>query len=325
MNHIDSKFINLLSPKLDRFKRVKPDLYNFRCPICGDSKKNKSKARGYLYAKKADVNYKCHNCGVSLTFSNLLKHVDPVMHKQYVFERFKDGKTGRATVVEEPKFNFEPPKFKKKLDLPNAMTSPEACGYLMGRRLDPAKFYYTDRFKKWVNSRKEVFESTKHDEPRIIIPLYYQKDLIGIQGRSLDFRNPKSVKYITVMFDDNAPKIFGLDNIKLDEPVYVTEGPFDSTFIRNSVAMCGADADVSNWGISNPIWIYDNEPRNREIVNRIGNTIDRGDSVVIWPSGIEEKDINDMVMCGLDVQSVVESNIYSGLEAQLKFNTWKKI
>ena len=325
MNHIDSKFINLLSPKLDRFKRVKPDLYNFRCPICGDSKKNKSKARGYLYAKKADVNYKCHNCGVSLTFSNLLKHVDPVMHKQYVFERFKDGKTGRATVVEEPKFNFEPPKFKKKLDLPNAMTSPEACGYLMGRRLDPAKFYYTDRFKKWVNSRKEVFESTKHDEPRIIIPLYYQKDLIGIQGRSLDFRNPKSVKYITVMFDDNAPKIFGLDNIKLDEPVYVTEGPFDSTFIRNSVAMCGADADVSNWGISNPIWIYDNEPRNREIVNRIGNTIDRGDSVVIWPSGIEEKDINDMVICGLDVQSVVESNIYSGLEAQLKFNTWKKI
>ena len=325
MNHIDSKFINLLSPKLDRFKRVKPDLYNFRCPICGDSKKNKSKARGYLYAKKADVNYKCHNCGISLTFSNLLKHVDPVMHKQYVFERFKDGKTGRATVVEEPKFNFEPPKFKKKLDLPNAMTSPEACGYLMGRRLDPAKFYYTDRFKKWVNSRKEVFESTKHDEPRIIIPLYYQKDLIGIQGRSLDFRNPKSVKYITVMFDDNAPKIFGLDNIKLDEPVYVTEGPFDSTFIRNSVAMCGADADVSNWGISNPIWIYDNEPRNREIVNRIGNTIDRGDSVVIWPSGIEEKDINDMVICGLDVQSVVESNIYSGLEAQLKFNTWKKI
>ena len=195
----------------------------------------------------------------------------------------------------------------------------------MGRRLDPAKFYYTDGFKKWVNSRKEVFESTKHDEPRIIIPLYYQKDLIGIQGRSLDFRNPKSVKYITVMFDDNAPKIFGLDNIKLDEPVYVTEGPFDSTFIRNSVAMCGADADVSNWGISNPIWIYDNEPRNREIVNRIGNTIDRGDSVVIWPSGIEEKDINDMVICGLDVQSVVESNIYSGLEAQLKFNTWKKI
>ena len=176
-----------------------------------------------------------------------------------------------------------------------------------------------------VNSIKPTFESTKYDESRIIIPLFYNQNLIGIQGRSMDFANPKSVKYITVMFNDDSPKIYGLDEIQNDETVYVTEGPFDSTFIRNSIAMCGADADVSKWGISNPVWIYDNEPRNREIVNRIGNTIDRGDSIVIWPSNIEEKDINDMVMTGLDVQSVVESNTYKGLEAQLKFTTWKKI
>jgi hypothetical protein len=89
--------------------------------------------------------------------------------------------------------------------------------------------------------------------------------------------------------------------------------------------MCGADADVDRWGISNPVWIYDNEPRNIEIVRRIGNTIDSGDSIVIWPNSIDDKDINDMVMSGLDVQSVIESNTYSGLEAKLKFNTWKKI
>ena len=127
------------------------------------------------------------------------------------------------------------------------------------------------------------------------------------------------------MRDDDAPKIYGLDEIAKSEPVYITEGPFDSTFIRNSIAMCGADADVDRWGISNPIWIYDNEPRNTEIVGRIGRTIDRGDSVVIWPSNIDDKDINDMVMCGHDVQKLVESNVYSGLEAQLKFATWKKV
>ena len=325
MNHVDSKFINLLSPKLEKFKRVKANLYNFRCPICGDSKKNKSKTRGYLYVKKSDVNYKCHNCGASMTFSNLLKQIDPVIHKQYVFERFKDGKSGRATVVEEPKFNFQPPKFKKKLDLPLASTDPASTGYLTARKLDASKFYYAKKFKKWVNSIKPTFENETHDEPRIIIPLYYKKDLIGIQGRSLNFSNPNSVKYITVMFDDNAPKIYGLDNIRTDAPVYVTEGPFDSTFICNSIAMCGADADVSQWGVSNPIWIYDNEPRNREILSRIERTISDGQRVVIWPSHIEEKDINDMVMSGLDVQSVIKSNIYFGLEAQLKFNTWKKI
>ena len=322
MNHIDSKFISLLSAKLQKFKRVKPNLYNFRCPICGDSHKNKSKTRGYLYSVKADVNYKCHNCGASMTFSSFLKQQDPILHKQYVFERFKQGTTGRATVVENPKFDFQTPKFKKKINLPKASENPSADGYLTARRLDSTQFYYAEQFKKFVNTLKPTFDDTRYDEERIIIPLYYEKNLIGLQGRSL---GPSKVKYITVMLNDDAPKIYGLDNIRKDAPVYITEGPFDSTFIRNSIAMCGADANVDRWGISNPVWIYDNEPRNNEIVRRIGHTIDNGDSVVIWPSNIDDKDINDMVMSGLDVQSVIESNTYTGLAAQLKFTTWKKI
>ena len=127
------------------------------------------------------------------------------------------------------------------------------------------------------------------------------------------------------MLDDDAPKIYGLDTIRTDKPIYIVEGPFDSTFVENSVAMCGADVDVGSLGWSDYIWIYDNEPRNREITNRISKTIDRGDKVVIWPENIDDKDINDMVMSGLDVMSVIESNIYSGLEAKLKFTTWKKI
>ena len=325
MDHIDSKFIGIISSRLEKFKRVKANLYTFRCPICGDSKKNKNKTRGYFYAVKSNLNFKCHNCGASMSFNNFLKTMDASIHKEYTMEKFKQGHTGKNFVVKEPEFHFEAPKFKQKIDLPKASESPEASGYLTARKLDCGKFYYAKKFKKWVNSIKPTFESTKYDESRIIIPLFYNQNLIGIQGRSMDFANPKSVKYITVMFNDDSPKIYGLDEIRNDETVYVTEGPFDSTFIHNSIAMCGADADVSKWGISNPVWIYDNEPRNREIVNRIGNTIDRGDSIVIWPSNIEEKDINDMVMTGLDVQSVVESNTYKGLEAQLKFTTWKKI
>ena len=322
MDLVDSKYIGVVSSRLLKFKRVKSDLYNFRCPICGDSQKHKNKARGYLYAVKADMNFRCHNCGASMTFSNFLKEIDPVIHKQYVFERFKGNKTGRGTVVEEPKFNFEAPQFKPKLDLPKASENPDAKKYLEDRKLDPTKFYYTDKFKAWSNSHKKTFDSVKYDEPRIIIPLFYKKTLVGFQGRSL---GPSKVKYITVMINDDAPKIYGLDQIRGGAPVFVTEGPFDSTFIRNSIAMCGSDSDVRKWGVSTPTWVYDNEPRNREIVRRIEDTIDRGDRVVIWPSTISEKDINDMVLAGHDVQSVVESNVYSGLKAKLQFNTWKRI
>ena len=324
MDLVDSKFIGLVSSRLTKFKRVKPNLYNFRCPICGDSQKHKNKARGYLYGIKANVNFRCHNCGASMSFSNFLKDIDTVLHKQYVMEKFKDGFAGvkGASAIEEPKFNFEAPQFKPKLDLPKASENLDAKKYLEDRKLDPTKFYYTDKFKAWSNSHKQTFDSVQYDEPRIIIPLFYKKTLVGFQGRSL---GPSKVKYITVMINDDAPKIYGLDQIRGGAPVYITEGPFDSTFLRNSIAMCGSDGDVGKWGISSPIWVYDNEPRNREIVRRIEDTISRDAKVVIWPTNIHEKDINDMVLAGHDVQNVVESNVYSGLKAKLQFNTWKRI
>ena len=229
---------------------------------------------------------------------------------------------GGALVVDEPEFEFEAPKFAPKLDLPKASEIPVAKKYLEKRKLDPNKFYYTDAFKRWVNTLVEKFDNIEYDEPRIIIPLIYKNQLIGFQGRAL---GPNSIKYITIMLHDDAPKIYGLDQVRDGIPVFITEGPFDSTFLRNSIALCGADGDVGRWGVSSRVWVYDNEPRSSEIVKRISDTISRGEKVVIWPSNIYEKDINDMVLSGHDVQSLVEDNVYDGLEANLKFTTWKKV
>ena len=323
MDFVDSKYIGLVSSRLQKFKKVKSDLYNFRCPICGDSQKNKNKTRGYIYSVKNNTNFKCHNCGASMSFNNFLKELDTVLHKQYTMEKFKEGHTGKNFVVEEPKFEFSKPVFKKKLDLPKASENPIAKEYLESRKLNPEKFYFADKFKEWANTQKQTFYNIERDEPRIIIPLYdFDNNFIGFQGRSLI---PKSVKYITVMLSEDSPKIYGLNTIKKDETVYVTEGPFDSTFIRNSIAMCGADANVSDLGFSRVVWIYDNEPRNAEIISRISKTIDRGEEVIIWPTSIEQKDINDMVLAGLNVMDVLKSNTYTGLEAKIKFNNWKKI
>ena len=323
MDLIDSKYIGLVSSRLQKFKRVKSDLYNFRCPICGDSQKHKNKARGYIYQVKNNTNFKCHNCGASMSLNNFLKTIDTTLHKQYTLEKFKEGHTGRNFVAEEPTFTFKKPVFKKKLDLPKASEDPDARRYLEKRKLNPEKFYFTDSFKRWTNTKKQTFDTIGRDEPRIIIPMYNEdKDLIGFQGRSLI---PNSVKYITVMLEDEAPKIYGLDTINEDLPIYVVEGPFDSTFVNNSVALCGSDGDLGYFKGSDTILVYDNEPRNREIVNRIGKCIDRGEKVVIWPSGLEEKDINDMVLSGHDVMSMIKLNTYSGLEAKVKFNSWKKV
>ena len=323
MDLVDSKYIGLVSSRLQKFKRVKDNLYNFRCPICGDSQKNKNKTRGYIYQVKNNTNFKCHNCGASMSFNNFVKTVDPTLHKQYTLEKFKEGHTGRNFVVEAPKLEFTKPVFKKSINLPKASSDPVAKEYLVNRKIDPDKFYFADKFMEWTNTQKRMFDTITRDESRIVIPMYdSDKNLIGFQGRAL---GKSFTKYITVMLDEEAPKVYGLDSIDKTSPVYITEGPFDSTFIRNSIAMCGADADISSWGIGNPVWVYDNEPRNREIVERIRKTIDTGDSIIIWPTNIEQKDINDMVLAGHDVMSMLELNTYSGLQAKIKFNNWKKI
>ena len=323
MDIIDSKYIGLVSSRLQKFKRVKSDLYNFRCPICGDSKKHKNKARGYLYQVKTNTNYKCHNCGASLSFNNFLKQIDVALHKQYILEKFKEGHTGKNFVVEEPKFEFKKPVFTKDIDLPKASEVPVAKEYLEKRKLDSTKFYYAHKFKKWANTQKETFDNIRKDESRIIIPMY-DKDhkLIGFQGRSL---GPNSVKYITIMLNEDAPKIYGLDKINEDKTIYVVEGPFDSTFVKNSIAMCGSDSGLENIKRSSVVFVYDNEPRNKEILGRIEKCIGNSDRVVIWPRDILQKDINDMSLAGHDIMGILKTNTFSGLEAQVKFNNWKKV
>jgi hypothetical protein len=324
MLHIDSKYIGLVSARLEKFKRTKDTLYNFRCPLCGDSKKNKNKTRGYLFQKKGDFIFKCHNCGASKGFSTFLKEIDPTLHSQYTMERYKSGLTGKGRFTEEPTFTFKKPVFKKKVDLPLASEDPQSKIYLRKRGLDPDKFYFADRFKHFCNKYKPTFTDTKLDHPRIVIPMYDKdKSLIGFQGRSLD--PSQKPKYLTIMLSEESPKLYGLDTINEEEPIYIVEGPFDSTLVENSVAMCGSDVDIRSLGWSNYIWVFDNEPRNRENINRVSRVIDNGDKVVLWPQNIVEKDINDMFLGGQNIKTLLESNTYSGLEAKLKLQSWKRI
>ena len=127
------------------------------------------------------------------------------------------------------------------------------------------------------------------------------------------------------MLDEDAPKIYGLERVNKSDAIYVVEGPFDSLFLENCVAMAGADLDLRSLGWSNYICVYDNEPRNREIVKRISKSIDRGDKVVIWPKHIQQKDINDMYLAGHNVLDLVKSNTCQGLNAKAKLNNWKRV
>ena len=333
MSYLDDKYLGLISPRLEKFKKIRAGVYNFRCPYCGDSQKHKNKARGYIYQNKADYNFKCHNCGMTRSFTYFLKDRDQPLYDEYIMERYKEGLTGKGTVTPEPKFTFPQPKFRKKdicdelTKISELNTTHRAKKYLINRGINEdtlSKLYYCPNFKEWTNKHKKIFDNTNHDDQRIIIPLRHSDgQLFGYQGRSLD---PTSkMRYITVMLDEDAPKLYGLEKINTQKPIYILEGPFDSLFVENSIAMCGSDVDIRSFGWSDYIWVFDNEPRNREIVSRIERCINRGDKVVIWPSHIQEKDVNEMILAKYDICTILEGSTHSELTAKLKLNLWKKV
>ena len=325
--YIDIKYLNLLSSRLDKFKQTKRNVWNFRCPICGDSQRNKNKARGYVYETKGNLIFKCHNCGTSMNVDRLINKIDPVLHKEYRLEKFQDGKKPKPDMRKVKRIISEKPHFKKDIlkdliPISKLNNSHPAKEYLLNRKLPTEALYYTEKFKEWTNSVKpDTFQDVTQDEGRIIIPFKSEEgDVFGFQGRSL---NNTSVRYLTILLQEGMPKVFGLDKIDYAKPIFITEGPFDSLFLENAIAMAGAD--VSNLHTAGHyIYILDNEPRNGAITARIKKLIDSGENVVIWPSHIRQKDINDMILAGLSVENIVKSNIYSGLNATLKFNEWKK-
>ena len=320
-----------MSWRLEKFKKVKDGLYNFRCPYCGDSSKHKNKARGYFFVMKQRMVFKCHNCGMGRTLANFLKDQDPNTYSEYQLEKYRNNATGKASTVENFVVPSSKPHFTKKptsglVNIKDLNNEHPAKKYLLDRKIPEDKiglFYYAERFKRWVNTQKQTFDSLQNDRPRIIIPLISADGTwFGIQGRSL--APTSTLRYITIMFEDKL-KLFGQDQINPEQTVYVTEGPFDSTFISNAVAMCGSDVDNSTLPYRSRVWVFDNEPRNRQIVDRIERTINTNDPVVIWPKGVRQKDINDMALAGLDPSAIIKNNTYQGLEAKLKLTDWKKV
>ena len=327
---IDVQYLYNISSRLDRFKKKSRNLFNFRCPYCGDSKKNKSKARGFVYAVKNEYFYKCHNCSKGTTLGKLIEHIDPQIYKQYVIEKYKSGNNN---TVQEPEFKFEPVKFDDKTlkDLTRFDKIPNHPAYKMfidKRRLNyyHDKLYVTWHFYDWVNKLiPNKFPNVKEDHPRVIIPfLDVDNKMFAFQGRAFGDEEPK---YITIKLDENKRRIYGLDRLDINKTIYITEGPIDSLFLPNAIAVAGSDLEIQNLK-RKAVYVFDNEPRSIEIVNKMKKLIEKNYNICIWPKSLKYKDINDMVMSGMspvEVQGIIDNNTFSKLSAHQQLANWKEV
>jgi transcription elongation factor Elf1 len=338
-NPTDYKFVMMLTSRLPlaKVKSTSPHKLNFRCVMCGDSNKSKFKTRGWLLEKEGNYMYYCHNCGYSNSLGGFLKTYDPSLYNDYISEKYvskmkDDGKSfERATEdFQKKKVKFQKNPLSSLKKISQLAANHPAKLYIESRKIPTKQHYrifYATKFRTWINSiipgKLDVPENIK-DEPRLIFPLNSKSgELVGVSARGFD---PKGLRYITIMFNENASKMFGLDLVDMDRTYFVVEGAIDSLFLPNAIAMVGADSVYDSLNNKeNAIFVFDAEPRNREITNRMEKLISLGYRICIWPSNISGKDINDMVLSGnVDVVDVIMKNTFQGLAASLKLSNWRK-
>ena len=337
--YIDRKYLLLMSSRLDRFSQKKDDLFNFRCPICGDSKKNTLKARGYVHRKDNDYYYMCHNCGVSTTFGNFLKSIDETMYRQYTLDRYKDGENGHSN-YKKPKFVLSGPKpterliKQTKIPLPTISDLPEdhdAKKYVLSRKI-PSKYFgeifYSDNIEQFLRENYPDAEVNFRDSDRRIVLFHTDEEdnVSYIVGRSIEPQASK--RYVKVKVTDGE-KIFGLNRVDKSKTIYVVEGQFDSFFLCNAVAAGNSNlvGVAEKFSKENVVLVYDNEPRNKDLNKLISRAINAGYSVSLFPEAITQKDINEMVLNGytpIQLAEIIKRNTYSGLKAKLVYSSWKK-
>lgn len=342
----DEKFLNSVGHLLRNFKKKSDYLWNFSCPICGDSKKKKIKARGYVYRYRNALKFKCHNCGETLPVSELIKHLDAALYKEYVYESYLE-KGQQQTPKEKKEIHFKRKKEYKPAK-PTALIGCPAIAtlgpdhparqYLESRKL-PSQFleelFWTDDFPSVVDKFIPGHSFALMKEGRIIIPFFDSNhQLIAMQGRSQPYYDaeqdqwmdsPGAVRYITIKSDKDAPRIYGMDRLnKMTKRIYLMEGPFDSMFLPNSAAMAGSDIPVG-FPKDRTVVVYDNERHKPDTIKKIEKAIELGYMVCIWPDNIKEKDVNKMIMCGTTpekVREIIDRNLFSGLQAKLKLQHW---
>ena len=339
---IDVKYMRLISSRLRNFKQKNDNLFNFSCNFCGDSQKNKSKARGYVFEKAGGLFFRCHNCGVSTNLGNLVKHTDASLYQEYILERYKAGESGNSN-YQKPSFDIPQPKFDKVkkqnsfeyADRISDLPSGHFCLTYVQKRKIPEKFYselfYTTNYEKFIKKLIPDCEKELVPDARLVIPFYNEyNELIAVTGRSLESGN-KVLRYVTVRTNDSKDKLlYGMDRVDLNEPVKIVEGQIDSMFLHNCVASGDGNLSIAakNIDCEEKILIYDNEKRNKEILKMMHNSIELGYKVVIWPDCIHSKDINEMVMSGISpdaIEEIISNNTFSGLEAQTRFTFWKRV
>ena len=227
--------------------------YNFRCPICGDSKKNTHIKRGYVLFNRGNWVYVCHNeCG-SMSFLSYLKQYHDDMYKKACIHAIVGDKTTfkQDTRTEAEKTFVSIDRIFKKNELVSILDNHPlaklALDWVISRKIRINTYMHwfvclegREFLDKDENGNIEYndlgFPSGNEYKNRLIIPYYrFGGKWSQFDARALD---PKAtIRYKNLKNVTREP--YNLDWIDFTKPFFLLEGCINSTFIHNAVSFGG--------------------------------------------------------------------------------------
>lgn len=338
---VQLRWIQMLSPSLERFGwTVQNKSAAFRCPLCGDSKSNPRKTRGsfYFIPKPQIFAFKCFNCSASMSLGNFIKQQFPHFYQEYKLEMFKERggndwdavPAQKETVVEKKIVQVSEGALHRLSELADDHPAVRYCKDRLIPKRAFSRIFFTQNFAKSVIELdpEQLTKKMPYDQRIVFLMTDRAGDVVGVQGRAI---GESQIRYMTIMFNDDSSKMFGLDLIKPELPVFVNEGVIDSLFLPNSIAVCGGDVNASLLSHLDKKRVYvalDNEPRHRDTIKRMEKAIDDGFRVCFWDVDSGLKDINAMVEAGFtpkDLMIHITRHSLAGPMAKMKLRQWKKI
>jgi len=300
-------------------RKIYRQTITLRCPVCGDSKKNKFKARGNLSETPTGAVYFCHNCDFSGTFSQLLGALDTTLKDAYIREVNKDRREKFIDRKDDLKaFN------KQEIILPELSPSfvhMEDKEYKVSELTDEAISY----LKKRCISEEDFKHFKFVPELSSLVVFLKQEKIFGYQLRSI------KEKFFHNYVQDGYDKCWNLDyvlTLPARTTIYVFESIFNALSVTSKNVLAGLGSSLSAVLLSllskyNLVFCYDND------ITGVKKTIQftqKGYSAVVHHSKFEWCDFNDARQAGVtkeQLQAYLEGSVMSAKIANMKLRLKK--
>jgi len=286
------------------------------CPYCGDSHTDDTKKRGNIYWDT--LQYHCYNCSHHTNLYSFLRDHDVRLpNTGDSFDVIDYIKTNERSVkkIETIKHSV----FSKADEL--AIPIDKFKSFFKAKEITPGDWIWFKLKERLLHHMSDQFLYSERDQKLWILNLTPTGNILSVQSRRMKGKGSRYLTYdlpklyqemnIEINIDEDVlvsiskvSTLFGIMQVNFQRDVTIFEGPLDSKFMTNSLALATAGRSTNEFDeMATVRYMFDNDKTGKE---KMAEKLKKGRPVFMWSKFLKEneldtyniKDLNDlMIVC----------------------------